>query len=231
MNADWHNASINFALQNVSTVTTCDRLIAAIGQVIDPRTSALLVIDLQNDTVGEQGAFAADGAAAFAARHGVVEKVRRLVDAARAAAMPVVFVWMSTSPVTATRHGTRSSSRHRRGGRARPGHLGRRANRRARAAGGRRGRREQRMSAFNTTTLDTKLRGLGVTTIVVCGAWTNYAVEHTCRDGADHGYEVVLARDGTATISDEWQRAACSYALTKIADLRTVDELVAELRR
>jgi gluconolactonase len=31
MNADWHNASINFALQNVSTVTTYDEVIDAIG--------------------------------------------------------------------------------------------------------------------------------------------------------------------------------------------------------
>ena len=31
MNADWHNASINYALQNVSTVTDCDAVIAAIG--------------------------------------------------------------------------------------------------------------------------------------------------------------------------------------------------------
>ena len=31
MNADWHNASINFALQNVSTVTSCAAVQAAIG--------------------------------------------------------------------------------------------------------------------------------------------------------------------------------------------------------
>jgi gluconolactonase len=31
MNADWHNASINFALQNVSTVTTCGAVLEAIG--------------------------------------------------------------------------------------------------------------------------------------------------------------------------------------------------------
>jgi gluconolactonase len=31
MNADWQNASINYALQNVSTVTSCDALLAAIG--------------------------------------------------------------------------------------------------------------------------------------------------------------------------------------------------------
>ncbi len=31
MNADWHNASINYALQNVSTVTKADEVIEALG--------------------------------------------------------------------------------------------------------------------------------------------------------------------------------------------------------
>ena len=34
MNADWHNASINFALQNVSTVTTCAEVADAIGATV-----------------------------------------------------------------------------------------------------------------------------------------------------------------------------------------------------
>jgi gluconolactonase len=33
MNSDWHNASINFALQNVSTVTTCGAVTEALGGV------------------------------------------------------------------------------------------------------------------------------------------------------------------------------------------------------
>jgi gluconolactonase len=31
MNADWHNASINYALQNVSAVSNADDVIAALG--------------------------------------------------------------------------------------------------------------------------------------------------------------------------------------------------------
>ena len=31
MNADWHNASINYALQNVSTVTSCSAVLEALG--------------------------------------------------------------------------------------------------------------------------------------------------------------------------------------------------------
>ena len=33
MNADWHNASINYALQNVSTVTTCAAVTVALAGV------------------------------------------------------------------------------------------------------------------------------------------------------------------------------------------------------
>jgi len=194
---------------------------------MDPRTSALLVVDLQNDTVGEQGAFAGSGAAAFAARHGVIEKVRRLVDAARTTGMPVLFVWHIEEPghVDSTRNAALFREIADADGLVR-GTWGA-----APAAGlepldGDAVVEKQRMSAFNSTTLDTKLRGLGIETIVVCGAWTNFAIEHTCRDGADHGYEVVLAADGTATINDEWQEAALTHALTKIAELRTVDELV-----
>ena len=198
---------------------------------MDPRTSALLVVDLQNDTVGEQGAFAAAGAAAFAGRHGVIEKVRRLVDAARATAIPVIFVWHVDEP--GHRDSTRNAELFREIVEANG--LVRGTWGVAPVAGlepqdGDAVVEKQRMSAFNATTLDTKLRGLGATTIVVCGAWTNFAIEHTCRDGADHGYEVVLATDGTATISDDWQQAALSYALTRIAELRTIDQLVAELR-
>ena len=198
--------------------------------MIDARTSALLVVDLQNDTVGEQGAFADAGAAAFAARHGVVEKVRRLVEAARTAGVAVIFVWHVDEP------GHRDSTRNAKLFRdiVEADALVRGTWGVAPVAGlepqdGDAVVEKQRMSAFNTTTLDTKLRGLGVTTIVVCGAWTNFAIEHTCRDGADYGYQVVLATDGTATVSDEWQQAALSYALTSIAELRTVDDLVTEL--
>ena len=65
---------------------------------IDPRTTALLVVDLQNDTVGGEGAFADSGAPAFAREHGVVENVMRLVEACRAAELQVIHVWHVDEP-------------------------------------------------------------------------------------------------------------------------------------
>ena len=65
---------------------------------LDPQTTVLLVIDLQNDTVGEEGAFASAGAAAFAKEHGVVEKASRLAETFRAAGAPVIHVWHIDEP-------------------------------------------------------------------------------------------------------------------------------------
>jgi nicotinamidase-related amidase len=196
---------------------------------LDPRTTALLVIDLQNDTVGEEGAFASSGAAAFAKEHGVVERAARLADAFRAAGAPVIHVWHVDEP--GHKDSTRNAELFRQiadqDGLVR-GTWGVKPV--VQPADGDVIVEKQRMSSFNDTTLDTKLRGLGTTTIVCCGAWTNWAVEHTCRDGADHGYEVVVVTDATATISEEFQRAALDYALTTVATRATADEVIEALR-
>jgi gluconolactonase len=86
---------------------------------------------------------------------------------------------------------------------------------------------KERMNGFHGTSLDVKLRGLGAEKVVVCGAWTNFSVEHTCRHAADAGYEVVVVVDGTVTMNEAWQRAALDFALSDIAQQQTVAELVA----
>jgi nicotinamidase-related amidase len=43
-------------------------------------------------------------------------------------------------------------------------------------------------------------------------------------------YEVVVVTDATATISEEFQRAALDYALTRVATRATADEVVAALQ-
>ena len=194
---------------------------------VDPRTSALLVVDLQNDTVGEQGAFADSGAPEFASRHGVVANVVRLVEAARGAGIPVIHVHHVDSPghVDSTRNAALFRSIVDADALVR-GTWGAAPVTGLEPRDGDLVVEKQRMSSFNNTTLDTKLRGLGVSKVVVCGAWTNFAIEHTCRDAADYGYEVAIVADGTATVSDEWQRAALEYALTNIAERVTVEELV-----
>ena len=85
------------------------------------------------------------------------------------------------------------------------------------------------MNAFHGTKLDTLLRGLGVETLIITGAWTNMSIEHTARHAADAGYRAVVASDGTSTVDDEWQRAALSYAMQNVAQVGTCAEIASAL--
>ena len=89
---------------------------------------------------------------------------------------------------------------------------------------------KMRMNAFHDSFLDTILKGLGVDTIVISGAWTNFSVEHTARHGADAGYRAVVLTDGTSTINDEWQNAGLNYALENIAERVSCAEAAAALQ-
>jgi gluconolactonase len=197
---------------------------------IDPARAALIIQDLQNDIIGEGGAFAESGAPAHARSQNVVENVKRLAEAARAAGMPVVHVWYV---VDAGVRGLKLNA---------PLFQGvKEANALVRGTWGAApvdGLERQegdfvvekmRMNAFHGTTLDTLLRGLGAETIVITGAWTNMSIEHTARHGADAGYEVVVVSDGSSTINDEWQHAALNYALTNVCRTATAEEVARAL--
>ena len=88
---------------------------------------------------------------------------------------------------------------------------------------------KMRMNGFYETRLDILLRGLGADQLVITGAWTNMSIEHTARHGADAGYEVVVASDGTSTTGEEWQNAALNYAMTNVAKVATCAEIKAAL--
>ena len=85
------------------------------------------------------------------------------------------------------------------------------------------------MNGFYDTRLDILLRGLGVETIVITGAWTNMSIEHTARHGADAGYEVFIVSDGTSTTGDEWQNAALNYAVTNVGRVVSSEEVIQAL--
>ncbi len=50
---------------------------------LDPKTTAMIIQDLQNDVISEGGAFAGDGGYDHAKSQNVVENVARLAAAAR----------------------------------------------------------------------------------------------------------------------------------------------------
>ena len=69
------------------------------------------------------------------------------------------------------------------------------------------------LDGFATTGLDLVLRNNGIQHLVVAGFLTNCCVEGTVRTGYEKGYEVVTLPDCTATFTDEQQHAAEQFTL------------------
>ncbi|HEX3792027.1 MAG TPA: isochorismatase family protein [Pseudonocardiaceae bacterium] len=176
---------------------------------IDP-TSALVVIDLQKGIVS-----AHPGDAVTA----VVEQAARLAAEFRRHGLPVVLV-----NVTGRAPGRTDAGRSG-GGTALPAgwadlideldvqptdHL----------------ITKRRRSAFHDTGLDTLLRDLGATQIVLAGIATSAGVESTARSASDHGYHVVLATDAMTDTDAEAHRHSIERVFPKIGETATSTEVI-----
>jgi gluconolactonase len=197
---------------------------------LDPKRSALIIQDLQNDVIIEGGAFADSGAPAHATAQNVVGNVADLAAACRSAGVPVIHVWYiveqgapglkQNAPLF---QGVKEADALVRGSWGAAPAEG------LEPQDGDHVVEKMRMNGFYETRLDILLRGLGADTIIVSGAWTNMSIEHTARHGADAGYEVVVPSDGTSTTGDEWQNAALNYAMTNVAKVATCAEIKSAL--
>jgi gluconolactonase len=197
---------------------------------IDPKSAALVIQDLQNDVIIEGGAFADSGAPAHATSQNVVENVKGLAEAARQAGVPVIHVWYivedgsvglkQNAPLFEGVKGANALVRGTWGAAPADG---------LEPQEGDHVVEKMRMNAFYETRLDILLRGLGVETLIITGAWTNMSIEHTARHAADAGYRVVVASDGTSTVDDEWQHAALNYAMQNVAVVGTCGEIAESL--
>jgi len=193
---------------------------------IDPQSAALIIQDLQNDVIIEGGAFADSGAPAHATSQNVVENAKGLAAAAREAGVPVIHVWYI---VEQGAPGLKQNAPLFQG--VKDGNALVRGTWGAAPAEGLEPQdgdhvvEKMRMNGFYNTRLDILLRGLGVETLIITGAWTNMSIEHTARHGADAGYRVVVASDGTSTVNDEWQNVALNYAMQNVASVGTCAEI------
>ena len=193
---------------------------------VDPGRAVLVIQDLQNDVMMDGGAWAETGAAQHAKDQNVVENVKRLAEACRPAGIPVIhvhYIVEEGAPELKLNaplfQGVKDANALVRGswGAAPADGL--------EPAEGDHVVEKMRMNGFYETRLDILLRGLGADTIVITGAWTNMSIEHTARHGADAGYRVWVASDGTSTTGDEWQNAALNYAMTNVAQVATCAQI------
>jgi Isochorismatase family len=85
---------------------------------------------------------------------------------------------------------------------------------------------KQRRSAFHDTGLDARLRGLGLTQVVLTGISTTSGVESTARSAYDHGYHVVLAIDAMTDTDPDAHANSIERIFPKLGETTTTAEIL-----
>ena len=156
---------------------------------LDPSTTALVLVDLQQGIVG------LPVEPHPAAR--VVANAARLAEAFRAAAAPVITVRVAPSPdggdaLATLVHEQRAPRRPAPGWADIVPEVQRDSDIVV---------TKKQWGAFYGTDLDLQLRRRHIDTIVLAGIATNMGVESTARAGHEHGYHVVLVEDAMSGLS------------------------------
>jgi nicotinamidase-related amidase len=192
---------------------------------VDPKSTALVLIEFQNDFTSEGGAL--HGAVADVMEQtGMVENTRRLVEAARAAGVMIVHAPITFAPgygelawhPYGILKGVVDSTAFVKGDwgaeivdllAPQPGDV---------VVEGKRG-----LDTFATTNLDFILRARGITTIALAGFLTNCCVESTMRTGYERGYDVITLSDCVAATSIEEHENAIRFDYPMFSEVLSAD--------
>jgi nicotinamidase-related amidase len=85
------------------------------------------------------------------------------------------------------------------------------------------------LDTFASTNLDFILRSKGITTIAIAGFLTNCCVESTMRSGYENGYKVITLSDCLAATSAEEHDNALKYDFPMFSEPMASTDFVAEL--
>jgi nicotinamidase-related amidase len=152
----------------------------------------LLVIDMLNDFIKEGGSLVVPGA------ERIIPRIRELIDSARAAGAPVIYVTDAHRPddkefdIWAPH--------------AVPGTWGGEVIGELAPEPGEHIVRKRRYSAFFGTDLELRLSELGIRKLYLTGVLTNICVYFTAADGKARNYEVAVVKDAVASLSEETDR-------------------------
>jgi ureidoacrylate peracid hydrolase len=194
---------------------------------LDPATTAVIVVDMQN-AYATKGGYVDEAGFDVGPAASVIGQIAKVVETARAARMPVVFLQNGWDPDYVEAGTPQSPNWHKSNAlktmRARPEVAGKFL-----ARGGwdyelvealtpREGDirvHKPRYSAFFNSQLDSVLRARGIRTLVFTGIATNVCVESTLRDGFHLEYFGVLLEDATHHLGPDFIRDATLYNVEK----------------
>lgn len=176
---------------------------------IDSKTTALVIIDPQNDFLSE-GGVVWDLVGKQVVEHRVVDKLKALIAKAKAAGIPVVYVphyydkeyeaWHNVNFIDRVMFERRMFERGKWGS---DWHPDLKPDEETIVCAP-----HKNLSGFHTSDVDIQLRKRGIKTIILGGMSANLCVESHLRDAEEKGYEVVVVNDATAAAGEDAYKAA-----------------------
>ncbi|MDB5842343.1 MAG: Isochorismatase hydrolase [Herminiimonas sp.] len=225
MYVTWFLTLIFQNMQLHTETTLQNQFLRTLGDKVAPENAALVVVDVQNEFCADDGVFGKAGNDLSMVQE-MLPNLQRLIEGARAAGVPVIFVQAIYDPqyLPPAWH-----ERNARIGFETP-----------RCLSGTWGAdfykvapmpgeavvRKHRYSAFVDTELDLILRSQQIRTVIVAGVATNICVESTARDAFMKDYYVVFMDDASATYKKEAHEAAVANVALAFGTAATVGEVL-----
>lgn len=179
---------------------------------LNPKTTALVLIDLQNAIVGRDTKPYTAGM--------VMERARAMAEAFRAREALVVYVRVRLDDVLSLPADEAMNV---------PKDLPAAASEIAEAAGMQSGDlliSKHHWGAFAQTKLESELRNRGIETVVLAGIATNMGVESTLRQGTGLGFSFVTVEDACSTFSPGMQDFAFKAIFPRLSNVRTTQQVL-----
>lgn len=190
--------------------------------------SAVLVIDMQNDFCHPDGVFARAGGMRIQDLEGLIERVNRVVAAAREHGADVIWatmVWASDAEVGLLRRGGFLAKEG-----LREGSWGAEMLSGLDVRAGDPVVEKKRFSAFFRTELEELLQDRGIGRLYIAGVRTDYCVESTVRDAFFRDLEVVVMRDCVAGYFETLHEGSLTEMATIFAEVVDADVAISMLK-
>jgi nicotinamidase-related amidase len=188
------------------------------GRVGFGRRPALIVIDLARYWTTPTEQIGADLGS-------VIDAACRVLEAARAAGIPVFFTTFDFDPADPPSPQNRKLAMHVKAGDESLFELDPRVARLPKE----KLLRKRYASAFKGTNLHEMLTSLGVDTLIVTGVSTSHCVYATCRDATD-SFRVIVPREAVGERCELFHEVSLLDIDIDLGDVMPVDEVVARLR-
>lgn len=193
-------------------------------QILDPASTAIVVVDMQNDYCAPGGSVASRGHD-ISMITGMIPRLQQFLDGARGLKAQIIFIQCIHEPETDSetwlaRHGGIPQP-HVRKGTWGADFCG------VAPAKGEPVVIKHRYSAFVGTRLESVLHTLGIRTLIMTGVGTNVCVESTARDGYMRDYNIIFVSDCTATSSLAEHEATLANMRKFFGMVATSDEVLA----